>query len=336
MPVYQRQLSKGLRWYYKFDFKGKTFKSKSIYHSKGEAKKAEAQAYQEADYRQRHPKQSQEISIQQAINERLDYVHARKTKSYYEDSRRYLSILYHRFNTLTEVTKLDIEKILQEQASRGVYTANAILRAFKAFFNFTIQNHDLDIKNPCQYIKPFAIERRIKYIPTAHEIKRVLEICTSEQQKLIEFLRDTGARLSEALNLTGQDVTELEVILYTRKSANSNLIPRRVPKPNCLRGQTFSPDQKIFGYWKEKPKFLERKLKVLGLPLWGFHNLRHRYASLLSAQGKPLYEVMSLLGHSSLITTQKYLQLIPKLGNDLGTNHTEIMENKELGHPVKN
>lgn len=272
MPIYQKDLSKGIRYYYKFDLNGRIYRSKAIYHTKGEAKKAEAEAYQAADFRQRHPKQSQEIGIKQAIDERLDYVQARKSKSYYEDSRRYLSILYHQFNDLSEVTKLDIEKILQEQASRGVYTVNAILRAFKAFFNFTIQNYDLDIKNPCQYIKPFAIERRIKYIPTNEEINKVLHICTPEQCKLIEFLRDTGARLNEALNLTGKDITNLEVILYIRKSANSNLIPRRVPKPDCLTGQTFSPEQKVFGYWKEKPKFLERKLKSLGFPLWGFHN----------------------------------------------------------------
>lgn len=126
-------------------------------------------------------------------------------------------------------------------------------------------------------------------------------------------LRDTGARLSEALNLRGRDVTNVEVTLYTRKSLNSNLVPRQVPKPICLGAQTFPTDEKIFGNWKEKPKFLERKLKALKLQPWGFHNLRHRYASKLSAEGKPLYEIMSLLGHSNLSTTQKYLQLLPKV-----------------------
>ena len=196
MPIYQKALTKGIRFFYKFDLNGKIYRSNAIYLTKGEAKKAEAEEYQKADYRQRHPKQSQEIGIKQAIDERLDYVKVRKSKSYYEDSRRYLSILYNQFNTLSEVTKLDIEKILQEEVYRGEYTVNAILRAFKAFFNFTIQNHDLDIKNPCQYIKPFAIEKRIKYIPTDDEINKVLQVCTLEQRKLIEFLRDTGARLS--------------------------------------------------------------------------------------------------------------------------------------------
>jgi len=312
MPQYSRKLSKGIFWFYQFDYNGKTYKSKTIFNSKQEAKQAEAQSYQNVIYRQKYPSQSQDIEMKQAINERLDYVRVRKSISYYSDSKRYLSILYQQFNSVREVTKSDIERILQEQVSRGTHVTNAILRAFKAFFNYTIQNYDLDIKNPCQYIKPFPVEKRIKYIPTDKEIDLLLKICNPEQRMLIEFLRDTGARLSEALNLTGKEVTNIEVTLYTRKSLNSNLVPRRVPKPECLLGQIFPPDKKIFGYWTEKPKFLKRKLISLNLIIWGFHNLRHRYASLLSAEGKPLYEIMSLLGHSSLVTTQKYLQLLPK------------------------
>lgn len=314
MPVYSRRLTKGLFWFYQFDLNGKTYKSRIIFSTKQEAKKAEVQAYQKAIHREKYPTHVEDMDMKLAVNERLDYIKVRKSKSYYQDSKRYLSILYHRFNTLSEVTKSDIEKILLEQVSRGTYTTNAILRAFKAFFNFTIQNYDLDIKNPCQYIKPFSIEKRIKYIPSDQEINRLLEVCTSDQKMLIEFLRDTGARLSEALNLTGRDITPFEVTLYTRKSLNSNLIPRRVPKPICLTELIFPPEKRVFESWKEKPKFLERKLKALNLPQWGFHSLRHRYASILSAEGKPLYEIMSLLGHSNLITTQKYLQLLPKVG----------------------
>lgn len=314
MPVYNRKLSKGLLWFYQFDLNGKTYKSRTIYSIKQEAKQAEALAYQEALYRQKYPTRSQDIDIKQAINERLDYIKARSSKTYYRDTKRYLSILYHSYNFVSEVTKSDIEKILQEQVSRGTNVTNAVLRAFKAFFTYTIQNYDLDIKNPCQYIKPFSIEKRIKLIPSDTEIDTLLKACTPEQKMLIEFLRDTGARLSEALNLIGRDITKAEVTLYTRKSANSNLVPRRVPKPECLNNQTFQPEKKIFGYWTEQPKFLKRKLKVLKLSNWGFHNLRHRYASKLSSEGKPLFEIMSLLGHSSIDTTQRYLQLLPKSG----------------------
>lgn len=190
MPCYSRKVSKGLLWFFKFDLNGKTYKSRTIYDTKQEAKQAEAETYQEALHQEKYPSQ-QDVDIKKAINERLDYVKVRKSKTYYNDTKRYLGILYHKYNTISEVTKSDIEKILAEQVYRGTYTTNAILRAFKAFFNYTIQNHNLEVKNPCQHIKPFSIEKRIKYIPTDQEINTLLKECTPEQRMLIEFLRDT-------------------------------------------------------------------------------------------------------------------------------------------------
>jgi len=322
---YLRKLSKGDRYFFKFDLNRKTYRSKAIYLTKQEAKKAEAEAYQEADYRQRNPRESQSVSLLQAINDRLDYIKARKTEKYYNDNKRYLSIALHRFGdcSLTEIKKGDIETLLQEESKKGAYTANACLRAIKSMFNHAIDSNDLDIKNPCLKIRLFAVEKRIKYIPTDEEINTLLQACTEPQRRLIEFIRDTGARVGEALRLTGKDITNVEVTLYTKKSANSNLTPRTLDKPDCLVGQTYAPDTKVFGDWTEQPKFLERKLKKLNLTNWGFHNLRHRYASKLSAENVPIYEIMKLLGHSSIDTTQIYLQTLPKVRNDLGTINRE-------------
>lgn len=37
-------------------------------------------------------------------------------------------------------------------------------------------------------------------------IQAVLNICTSEQKNLINFILENGARINEALNLKGRDV----------------------------------------------------------------------------------------------------------------------------------
>lgn len=329
MPIYNKSVSKGLRFFYKFDLSGKTYRSKAIYHTKHEAKIAEAEAYKEADYRQRNPSLSQVITLLQAIDERLDYVKSRKTLKYYNDNKRYLSMLLNKFGdcSLTEIKRGDIESLLQENSIKGSYTVNAMLRCYKALFNHAIDSNDLDLKNPCLKIKLFAVEKRIKYIPTDEEINTLLQACTEPQRRLIEFIRDTGARISECLNLTGRDVTNVDVTLYTRKSANSNLIGRTLDKPDCLVGWTFPPDKKVFGDWTEQPKFLERKLKKLGMKHWGFHSLRHRYASILSAERVPLYEISQKLGHQSVQTTQIYLRLLPKFRDDSGTNCIESTDN---------
>lgn len=328
MGQYSRQLQKGKRFFYKFDLNGKTYRSKAIFLSKAEAKKAEAQALQDADYLQRNPNKSQEISLLQAVNERLDYVLVRKTKSYYNDNKRYLRIAFQRFGdvSISTIKRGDIEYLLQAEIKRGSYTVNAILRCLKALFNHAIDSHDLDIKNPCFKIKFYAVEKRIKYIPSDIEIKTLLADCTEPQKRLLEFILDTGARLSEALYLTGRDVGHMDVTLYTRKSANSNLVARIVKKPKCLNGLNIASEKRVFEEWISQPKFLERKLKKLGLKPWGFHNLRHRFASKLSAENIPIFEIMKTLGHSSISTTQIYLQTLPRFRDDVGT---ENIENKE-------
>lgn len=315
MPQYLRKLSKGNKWYYKFDFNNRTYFSRAIYLTKGEAKKAEAEKYSEVQHYQRSPNS---ISLLQAINERLDTLKVKKSHKYYKDSKYYLGILYDYIGNkeINTISKAEINELLLQVADeaknqgRDNYKVNALLRVIKAMFNQVISDHDLNLKNPANGIKQFPIRKQLKYIPSDEEIKQVELLCNRRQRLLIYFVMETGARVSEALRVKGKDINENYIVLYTRKSLNSDLIPRKVPRPFCLRNIVLKPDELLFPEWIEKPKFLSRKISFLNQREWNWHNLRHRYASQLSKQGKPLYEIMSLLGHSQLKTTQVYLQLI--------------------------
>lgn len=128
---------------------------------------------------------------------------------------------------------------------------------------------------------------------------------------LIDFVKDTGCRISEALRITDNDILETNIVLYTKKSRNSDLVPRKVPKPECIKDIRIESDKRLFNRWSDVPRFLEDKVRELKQRNWNWRNLRHRFASRLSKEGKPLFEIMSLLGHSNLKTTQNYLQLLP-------------------------
>ena len=314
MPQYKKILKRGVRWFYKFSFQGKIYRSNAIYYSKQDAKKAESIEYNSVEKKQGIVISDSEMYLQDLINERLDYIKVAKSEKYYIESKRYLKLFYEYFGNISiyDLSRGDVQKYLLSQAEqckshhKDNYSVNAMLRCYKALFFYGIKFLDLNINNPCTGINFFSINRRIKYIPSDTEISEVLEKCNAEQRLLVEFVRDTGCRISESLNLRRRDVFDGYVILYTRKSKSSNLMPRKV-KFDTSRFDLDTPlDIRIFKSWEEVPKFLSKKTNGK----WNWHNLRHRYASILSNDGLPLFEIMTLLGHSNLETTQKYLQLL--------------------------
>ena len=74
----------------------------------------------------------------------------------------------------------------------------------------------------------------------------------------------------------------------------------------------------------------DKARKKAGLEDVRFHDLRHTFASRLVQQGLPLYEVMHMTGHKSLVMVQRYSHLAPEFqeraivalnryGHNLGT-----------------
>lgn len=250
------------------------------------------------------------------LNARLDYI---KTKSpvYYKETRRYLKMLLDALGNkpVHEVTKLEVNQVIQTfsedlaNRKRTQHKANAMLVAFKAVFNYGNELYELDIKNPCTGLKKKSVERKIKFIPTDEQINAVKAVCDEKQVLMIDFAMQTGERIGEILRFNAGDVFEGEIVLYSRKTANNNLVARKLPIPECIKGLKWHG--RPFERWSEYPRFLEKTVKELKQPFWGWHSLRHRFASKLSKEGKPLFEIMLLLGHSNLDTTQRYLQLLP-------------------------
>jgi len=61
---------------------------------------------------------------------------------------------------------------------------------------------------------------------------------------------------------------------------------------------------------------LKRALKRAGLPVIGWHVLRHTFATHLAMRGVPLKVIQELLGHSSIVTTMIYAHLTPHVARD--------------------
>ena len=181
------------------------------------------------------------------------------------------------------------------------HKVNAMIRGLKATFNYGIKTLDLTIKNPVNNLEFYSIDIKLKHIPTDKEISDTREKLNSRQAELFDFVDQTGCRIMEAVRLHSKDVGQDHVVLYTRKSKNSNLTPRIIPRPECLKEIR---EGRIFPEWNSHPRFLGDVVD------WNWHNLRHRRASIWANSGMPIFEIMSRLGHNNMSTTMRYLQLL--------------------------
>lgn len=316
MAQYHKTLKYGIRYYYKFCFNGKIYRSNAVYHTKKEAAQFEREKYAKLDEERRYGKLEKPILLSQAIKDRINFVSIKYSKGHANDTEYYLTRLIDALGDMEvrTITRKMVENFLIKYSSElfahqvGNYQVNAALKCIKAMFNWIIDRNELAMRNPCHKITPFSILIKFKYIPPDYIIEKVKTLVNPRQRLLIDCLLETGIRVNEALHLEFSDIKEDYMVVYTRKSKNSNRVPRKIPIPKCFEGM--KGYGLVFPEWKTTPKFLDHVLRKNNMDVFGFHSFRHRYASLLSKQGVPIFEIMNLLGHHNLKTTQGYLQML--------------------------
>jgi integrase len=135
---------------------------------------------------------------------------------------------------------------------------------------------------------------------------------------IVPMLILTGARKREVLDAQWQDfdLERRQWKIPMSKSGSARHVPlsdgalavlREVPQvEGCsytfANPKTRLPYASIFRSW-------DNARKRAGLAEVRIHDLRHSFASLLINQGRSLYEVQRLLGHTQVKTTQRYAHL---------------------------
>jgi integrase len=225
-----------------------------------------------------------------------------------------------------QVTRQMAQSLVNEEAVRHLkadhsnHAVNHTIRCLRAFFNFCIQVLEIEMGNPFTGVKFLPVSMEKKHVPTDAEIYVVRNSLEPHQKRLFDFVEQTGCRVNEALRLKVEDIREDTLTLYTRKSKNSNLTGRVIPRPECLRDEDLPTDPKarVFPQWNVLPRFLAKHVaKANAEPNtmtsgedWSWHNLRHAAASKWAQANMPVFEISARLGHTSVKTTTIYLQLL--------------------------
>ena len=316
MGVYKRKLSKGIRWYFSGQFQGQKYFSKAMFLTRAECLMAERDRLQQIEAEINTQQPESEIMLVVIMHTRLDEIEENHSARYYLENKRYYKILLEYVGNVpvSSVKKAQINKLLlvysKSQKRKGFtnHCANSMLRSLKALFNYAIKIFDVEMQNPCVGINLLPVEIKLKYIPSEPEILLIRKELDNEERFIFDFVEQTGCRISEALRLCFEDIDGELVTLWTHKAKNSNLTPRRIPIPKSMN--EVKGEGRVFKRWSDKPRFIEKQIKKQSMKKWNWHNLRHRRASIWANEGRTLLEIMQLLGHSNLSTTQKYLQIL--------------------------
>jgi integrase len=133
------------------------------------------------------------------------------------------------------------------------------------------------------------------------ELKTLLdEIKDNRFNLFVRFAYYTGARSGEIRSISRENIFSNHIVAYGKSG-------KRLIKLNNQAQEILDGLDELWDYTKD---FVSHKFKKearrLGIPDIRFHDLRRTFGYNLIRQGRPIYEVSKLLGHSSVTTTERH------------------------------
>lgn len=229
------------------------------------------------------------------------------------------------YKHLDEINKHDIIKVQRLRLDSGgaVGSANRQLVLIRYIFNLAIRWETPGVsKNPSAGIRLFEDLAKKERFLSVEEAKRLYEAVQHSDNSMLQYIIPmlilTGARKREVLDAQWQDfdLKRRDWRIPMSKSGRPRHVPlsegviqllATVPTVNLgsfvfANPKTGRPYVSIFNSWNSARK-------LAGLSDVRIHDLRHSFASFLVNNGRSLYEVQKILGHTQIKTTQRYAHL---------------------------
>lgn len=222
----------------------------------------------------------------------------------------------------SELTELSPDQILQylNRITKDCKPQTKRIRFshLSTFFNFLINNLELNFQNPCDvpmmrklFRQKVSMSWNIIEKETVDEV--IFRTTKIRNRLMLELMARGGMRIGEVLKLTLSDIQDQKLIIREPKSGNEQehvFIPKKVADRlrEYARQKCKNINDRIFPITYEAARIMVAKAgNMVGIHLRP-HDLRRHAATYASRSGVPI-EIVSkiILRHANLSTTQRYL-----------------------------
>jgi len=191
-------------------------------------------------------------------------------------------------------------------------TVNVQLTVIKSYCKWYARTFKKE--NPAQCIKMVKQDPPDQRIVTEEEYAKVLAVAEGQERDIVVFIGNTGLRVHEFNSLRWSNVNpDFKFLSVVGKKRKVRIVPLNPTCQEILRRYKASDtsDGKLpftrstrFQVWS----MCQRLAKKAGIPHFGPHALRHRFATLLMRQDISDYKISRALGHASpAITEEVYI-----------------------------
>ena len=228
---------------------------------------------------------------------------------------------------LNQISRREVQLFHSSLRDEGLApaTCNHYLKLMKRALNLAIQWEVLDGKNPACGIQQYRELNLVENYMDDEQLHRLLTVLKTDKNRMvcniIMYLLSTGARLNEALQARWDHIN-LERRVWRIPATNSKsgkvrAVPLNDSAIDVLnevgtkdKSEWVFPSKRNHGQpFVSLQRVWSRLRKESGLIFLRIHDLRHQHASMLINNGRTLYEVQQILGHSTSKVTERYSHL---------------------------
>lgn len=210
----------------------------------------------------------------------------------------------------TQVIESYIDELIRVGTKKR--TINVQLTVIKSYAKWYASHSNTE--NPARGIKMLRQDPPDQRVLTEEEYGKVLAIAEGQERDIVAFIGNTGLRVHEFNSLKWSSFTpDFKFLSVIGKKRKVRVVPLNATCQEILQRYKASGngDGKLaFTRSSRWPvwNMCQRLAKKAGIPHFGPHALRHRFATALMREDISDYKISKVLGHSSpAITEQVYI-----------------------------